>query len=93
MNQTTKEYNDEFAKIKRKIFDRDSWECIFKENHTCGGMLDIHHIEPRSLGGGNEKENLITVCRSYHGQLHLTALEARRNKCRKILGELYEYQY
>ena len=33
----------------------------------CGGnTIDIHHLLPRSLGGGNDIENLCAVCRVCH---------------------------
>lgn len=92
MNESTKKYNKEFAKIKKGIFDRDKWKCLFENEHQCSGQLDVHHIEPRSLGGGNEKENLITVCREFHGSMHDNmTLENRRRKCKERLKDLYDY--
>ena len=32
--------------------------------------LEHHHLVPRSLGGGDEESNLITLCRSCHGRAH-----------------------
>ncbi|MFM8313490.1 MAG: HNH endonuclease signature motif containing protein, partial [Deltaproteobacteria bacterium] len=32
--------------------------------------LELHHKKPVSLGGGNEKENLIYLCRSHHRSTH-----------------------
>jgi hypothetical protein len=32
--------------------------------------LELHHKKPVSLGGGNEKENLIYLCSSHHRNLH-----------------------
>lgn len=30
---------------------------------VCDGPLDVHHRLPRGRGGGNELENLVTLCR------------------------------
>lgn len=39
----------------------------------CGEVdgLENHHICPRSEGGSDEKENLITLCRIHHGYIHI----------------------
>ena len=31
---------------------------------------DIHHLTPRSLGGGNDIDNLCAVCRKCHERAH-----------------------
>ncbi|MGE3760540.1 MAG: HNH endonuclease [Pseudobdellovibrionaceae bacterium] len=36
----------------------------------CAKWTDIHHIIPRALGGKDTLENLITLCRAHHRQLH-----------------------
>jgi Holliday junction resolvasome RuvABC DNA-binding subunit len=45
-------------------------------------FLDLHHVQPRSEGGGNEVDNLITLCGAHHraahrGQLGVTGGVAR----------------
>jgi hypothetical protein len=32
--------------------------------------LELHHKKPVSIGGGNEKENLVYLCSSHHRNLH-----------------------
>lgn len=32
--------------------------------------LEQHHTHPKSLGGGDEPENLLTLCSPCHGKLH-----------------------
>lgn len=34
------------------------------------GQLEVHHILPVSLGGGDEPKNLVTLCKSCHKQRH-----------------------
>jgi len=44
-----------------KVFERDGWRCRF-----CGAQsnLVIDHIFPVSKGGGNQFENLQTLCKN-----------------------------
>lgn len=50
---------------KSKLKDAVGMEC---EVTGCGmkRSLHVHHITPRSEGGGNELSNLIVVCRNHH---------------------------
>lgn len=47
--------------VRETVYSRDGWTCCH-----CGSLenLSIDHIHPVSLGGGNEIENLQTLCRS-----------------------------
>lgn len=37
----------------------------------CEGVaVDIHHIVPKSLGGTDEEDNLVAVCRACHQKRH-----------------------
>lgn len=33
-------------------------------------ILHMHHVVPRSAGGGNDLSNLIFVCTTCHGKIH-----------------------
>lgn len=46
---------------KARVFAKDNFKCV-----KCGSEenLQIDHIYPRSKGGGNEPDNLQTLCRS-----------------------------
>lgn len=37
---------------------------------TADGELEIHHIKPVSQGGGDEPENLVTLCKCCHRGRH-----------------------
>lgn len=46
---------------------------INKHCPLCGMMnatLEKHHIVPRSVGGGNSRDNLIEICRKCHLEIH-----------------------
>lgn len=34
------------------------------------GQLDVHHILPVSMGGGDEQQNLVTLCKACHKARH-----------------------
>lgn len=48
--------------LKREIFRRDSYTCVYCGHR--GNVLTLHvdHVTPRSRGGGNDPENLATAC-------------------------------
>jgi len=60
--------------IKRKILSRDRNQC---QATGCRNtrFLEVHHINPRRVGGSNDLENLITLCSKCHQFLHERGLE------------------
>jgi len=60
---------------------RDGGRCahVNERGERCENRrwLDIHHIRPRSMGGGNSLENLTTLCSAHHQMEH--GVEYRRN--------------
>ena len=54
---------------RRKVFSRAGWKCEVPE---CGNRrwLDIHHMQPRALGGRHGLENLASVCCIHHRCIH-----------------------
>ena len=55
--------------MRREVLMRDRYRCRVR---GCGhaGFLELHHIVPRSEGGENRPENLVTLCASCHRLLH-----------------------
>ena len=57
-------------RLKIKIFERDKWKCrdcnsdFYDDKFN--NKLDIPHIIPKSLGGKDSFENLITLCKNCH---------------------------
>jgi len=56
-----------YEELRRAVLRRDGWRC-----QSCGSMsgVEIHHLEFRSHGGCDSKQNLITVFRHCHNSIH-----------------------
>ena len=60
-----------WSKLRKKALRRDNHEChVCKSSPGQGGSLHVHHIEPRSEGGEDSLDNLITLCHGCHEKLH-----------------------
>lgn len=75
-NVSGKEYQDggqkDFYNVKSAVLNRDNYTCqICGEKDT---RLEIHHIQFRSKGGSNRMDNLVTLCRDCHKQIHSNGL-------------------
>ena len=45
------------------VYERDNWRCVLCR---CRTRLTPHHVIPRSHGGEDTAENLITLCVTCH---------------------------
>jgi hypothetical protein len=57
-----------FENVKAYVRARDNYTC-----QICGKKaadIEVHHIIPRSQGGTNKPDNLITLCSKCHKHLH-----------------------
>jgi len=56
-----------YSELHRQVLDRDGWRC-----QICGSMqqLQVHHLKFRSQSGGDEEQNLITLCAECHLRMH-----------------------
>ena len=59
-----------YRELHRQVLERDGWRC-----QVCGSMqqLQVHHLKYRSQLGGDEEQNLITLCAECHEQVHRNA--------------------
>jgi 5-methylcytosine-specific restriction endonuclease McrA len=66
--------SDSYRILHRQVLERDGWRC-----QVCGSMqnLQVHHLKFRSHSGGDEEQNLITLCAECHEQMH------RKASCKK----------
>jgi 5-methylcytosine-specific restriction endonuclease McrA len=56
-----------YHELHRQVLERDGWRC-----QVCGSMqnLQVHHLKLRSRSGGDEEQNLITLCAACHERIH-----------------------
>lgn len=48
--------------LKDKIFQRDGYKCVYCLKIYEPSLLHVDHIKPKSKGGLNSSENLVTAC-------------------------------
>lgn len=64
-------HNSKWRKARMRCLVRDKFRC---QQPGCKvrnlALLTIHHIKPRSEGGTNHIDNLITLCWEHHFALH-----------------------
>ncbi|HEX6273476.1 MAG TPA: HNH endonuclease [Polyangiaceae bacterium] len=65
--------------VRRKVLNRDARRCRVPGcRHAV--FLDVHHIEARGDGGGNEPDNLVTLCGAHHRAVHRGVLRIQRDE-------------
>lgn len=73
-------YGEQWDVHRKSALKRDNYTCqrCFADDVT----LQAHHIVPRSQGGSDNVENLITLCRPWHGVQHPnnSAFDGARSK-------------
>ena len=67
-----------FANTKSFVLNRDKYTCQHCKTKQC--TLEVHHIIFRSNGGSDEPDNLITLCRQCHRELHLGKISLKNTK-------------
>jgi len=57
----------DYQNLREQVLRRDSWRC-----QLCGSMtnLEVHHKQFRSHSGGDQEDNLITLCFDCHASTH-----------------------
>lgn len=59
----------EWKQRRAECYERDNWtcrDCGVKCGHKGERRIQAHHVIPRRNGGGDEIENLLTLCASCH---------------------------
>jgi len=75
-----------FANVKAYILDRDNYTCQNCKGKSKDSRLHVHHIIFRSNNGGDEPENLITLCKKCHNDVHLFKIKLKLSG--KVKGQL-----
>ena len=59
-----------FENTKAMVLNRDNYTCQYCKGRHRDSKLEVHHIVFRSQGGSDEESNLITLCHTWHKDLH-----------------------
>ena len=59
-----------FANTREMVLNRDNYTCQYCKGRHKDSKLEVHHIIYRSNRGGNDENNLITLCQTCHKLLH-----------------------
>lgn len=80
---------EKLKKLNESIMKRDNHCCAI-----CGQFVEAgvkaHHEPPRSKGGQDIPENMITLCYKCHGQRHFGEVKKYEAMCKNYLHTLYE---
>lgn len=66
-----------FANTKAYVLDRDSYTCQHCAGKSKDRRLHVHHIIFRTNGGSDEEENLVTLCKTCHVELHAGSISLK----------------
>lgn len=63
------EAHEKHKALVRKVYRRDGWRC---RNPDCRSPRNLtpHHIVPKSRGGADTEDNLLTLCVYCHSAVH-----------------------
>jgi 5-methylcytosine-specific restriction endonuclease McrA len=88
------------AATRREVFARDGEQCTYLDSEgrrcECRTRLELDHIQPRALGGGDDASNLRARCRSHNlhaaeeifGKEHVAArIHCRQQQWMRRAGE------
>lgn len=54
--------------VRLHVIERDRNRCVICEGTR---KLEVHHVVPRSCGGSNYAENLVTLCPKCHDEVEI----------------------
>lgn len=72
-----------FANTKAYILNRDNHTCRNCKGKTKDRKLEVHHIIFEKNGGSDEQDNLITLCKPCHDDLHNGKIALKKTGKRK----------
>ncbi len=61
------DYPVNWPELRQEVLERDGYIC---KNCGAKNSLHVHHIVPKSKGGGHHIDNLATLCSSCHAKIH-----------------------
>ena len=77
--------------VKKAVWERDNYHCIFCGNVGYGVMPNAHFI-PRSKGGLGIEQNIVTLCLECHNLFDHGGMETR-SKYRHFIRSYLQSKY
>jgi len=74
-----------FANTKAFVLDRDNHTCQYCKGKNKEKRIEVHHIVFRSNNGSDEQDNLLTLCKTCHDNLHEGKLVLKGGKIKRQL--------
>lgn len=68
-----------WKRLRQDVFKRDQGKCVLckkelilnsRKHDRAPNKANIHHINPRTSGGEDTEENLVTLCTKCHYAVH-----------------------
>lgn len=59
-----------YSNSKAFVLDRDNHICQHCKGKSKNNRIEVHHIVPRSENGSDEHDNLISLCKTCHDNIH-----------------------
>ena len=59
-------FTQNVSDLHRQVAQTFNYRCIIDLKRYSG----LHHIVPKSLGGEDNRENLVTLCHEHHRRVH-----------------------
>lgn len=69
-----------YYNVKAFVLNRDNYKCLSGRKINHSKELHVHHIIFKSKGGTNMPDNLLTLCKTCHSDLHAGEFEIKAKK-------------
>ena len=75
-----------YYNTKQYVLARDNHTCQYCKGKSKDSKLQVHHIMPKSQGGSDRPNNLITLCKTHHNQLHSGLIKLTKRHTKSTLN-------
>jgi len=73
-----------YYNVKHYVLSRDNYTCQYCKGKSKDSRLHVHHIISRSNGGSDRPNNLITLCKTHHDELHAGLIKLTKAKLKNL---------
>ncbi len=78
-----------FWNVREYVLYRDGHTCQICKGKSKDKVLNVHHIKPRSNGGTDRPDNLITLCETCHKNYHKGKVELKVRLSKEFKAETF----